>query len=331
VPPTAIIGLGHSLPSRLVTNEELAPQLGVDAATLEPATGIAQRYYAEVGTGPSALAHGASTMALQRAGLEVGDVDFLVFATMTPDLAFPGSGCLLQDQLGLGTVGALDMRAQCLGFIFGLQIADRFIQSGAYDRILLAAAEVHSTSLDFSPRGALVTPYFGDGAAAAILAAADGGHGLVGGVMHTDATEYERFWCEHPASRQHPVRMTLEDFQTGRHYPQIRFDELNPLAGDLLHEVISEALDRGGCRQEDVAHFFVHYIDPRVALEAAARMGITPDRVTATASRAGHIGAASLPIALSQSWGAGAVRSGDVICLAGVGAGINWGAAIIRL
>lgn len=270
-------------------------------------------------------------MALDRAGLGPGDVDFLIFATMTPDIAFPGCGCLLQSKLGVAPIGALDIRAQCLGFVFGLLTADSFLRTGKYDRILVAAGEIHSTSLDFSPGGAGVTPYFGDGAAAAILETGEGTEGIVAGVMHTDATDCERFWCEYPASRQHPVRMTLENLRERRHYPQIDFDTLNPMARGLLREVIGEVLTSGGYREEDIAHFFLHYVEPGTALETAAEMGISPERVTATSSRAGHIAAAALPIALSEALVAGSVRKGDLVCLAGVGAGINWGAVIIRI
>jgi 3-oxoacyl-[acyl-carrier-protein] synthase-3 len=258
-------------------------------------------------------------------------VDFLIFATMTPDIAFPGSGCLLQSKLDVGPIGALDIRAQCLGFVFGLLIADRFLRAGMYERILVATGEIHSTSLDFSPGGAGVTPYFGDGAAAAVLATGDGTRGIVAGVMHTDATDYERFWCEYPASRQHPVRMTLEDLHEGRHYPQIDFDALNPMARGLLRDAIGEVLTTGGHREEDIAHFFLHYVEPHTALETAREMGIVSDRVTVTTSRAGHIAAAGLPVAFSEAVAAGSVREGDLVCLAGVGAGINWGAVIIRI
>lgn len=331
MPATAILGLGHGLPPRLVTNEELAVRLGVEPGILTAQTPISQRYYADEGKGPSDLALEAATMALARAGLAPDDLDLLLFATMTPDVAFPGSGCFLQDKLGVPPIGALDLRGQCAGFLFGLAIADRLLRNGSYRRILLAAGEVHSTSLDFSPAGVGVTPYFGDGGAAAILSSGNGENGLVASVMHSEATEYEWFWCEYPAGRQHPVRMTLDDLQQGRHYPQIRFDDLNPLAARLLQEVVGEVLERGGCRRDDIAHFFLHYVDPRVTRATATDMGIAADRVTATAERTGHIGAASLPIALSQAWGAGGVRSGDLVCLAAVGAGINWGAAIIRL
>jgi 3-oxoacyl-[acyl-carrier-protein] synthase-3 len=284
-----------------------------------------------VGRGPSDLALEASRIALDRAGLDGNDLDFLLFATMTPDIAFPGPGCLLQDKLGVPPIGALDIRAQCAGFVFGLMIADRFLQAGTYERVLVAAAEVHSTALDFSPRGAGVTPYFGDGGAAAVLGKAEDGRGIVAGAMHTDATHYERFWCEYPKGGQHPVRMTVEDLRRGLHYPQMDLEALNPMAKRLLSEVVGEVVEKSGCDRREIAHYFFDYVHPPTAVSAGGAMGIAPDRVTAASVRAGHIGAASLPIALSQAWGAGAIRRGDLVCLAAVGAGINWGAVLVRL
>jgi 3-oxoacyl-[acyl-carrier-protein] synthase-3 len=331
VATTAILAVGHSLPSRLVTNEALADRLHLDARALTRDTGVGQRYYADVGRGPSDLALEASTMALNRAGLGGGDLDFLLFATMTPDIAFPGPGCLLQDKLGVPPIGALDIRAQCVGFVFGLMVADRFLQAGTYQRVLVAAAEVHSTSLDFSPRGAGVTPYFGDGGAAAVLATAEDGRGIVAGVMHTDATRYEQFWCEYPKGSQYPVRMTVEDLRRGLHYPRMDLEALNPVARSLLSEAVGEVVEKGGCDRREIAHYFFDYVHPPTAMAAAEAMRIPPDRITAASVRAGHIGAASLPIALSQAWSAGAVRRGDLVCLAAVGAGINWGAVLLRL
>lgn len=328
---TAILGVGHWIPPRIVTNAELAKQLDEDGAVLAARTGIAQRHYIEPGLGPSDLALEASAPALRQAGLEANDLDFLLFATMTPDLAFPGAGCLLQEKLGVSPIGALDIRAQCAGFVFSLLVADRFVQAGTYARVLVAVAEVQSTALDFSPRGAGVTPYFGDGGAVAIVGKGTEGRGVLAGVMGTDATDYEQFWCEYPAGRQHPVRMTIENLRLGLHYPQLDLDALNPIAIKLFRKVVREVAEQGGCHADQVAHFFFNYVHPPTALEAADSMGIASSRVTATSSAAGHMGGASLPIALSQAVEAGRVGSGDVVCLAAVGAGINWGAVLLRL
>jgi 3-oxoacyl-[acyl-carrier-protein] synthase-3 len=330
VPATAILGIGHRLPARLVTNEDLARRLGVTPARLDPSTGITRRYYVEPGTAPSDLAAAAARPALDRAGLTAEDLDLLVFATMTPDVAFPGSGCFLQEKIGARPVGALDIRAQCLGFLFGLLVADRLLRTGAYRHVLLAAAEVHSTSLDFSPAGAGVSPFFGDGGAAVVLGQRETG-GLRAVVVHTDATDYEQFWCEHPASRQHPVRMTLDDLREGRHYPRLRLAELDARAASLLRSAIGEVLETAGVRDREVARYLLHYVHPRAALETAARMGIGAERVRAVGQRAGHIAAAGLPLALSEGMEAGEIRPGDLVCLAAVGAGINWGAALLEV
>ncbi|HYR95917.1 MAG TPA: hypothetical protein VEM57_04235, partial [Candidatus Binatus sp.] len=158
---SAVLGCGRHLPPRTVTSEELAADLGGSGAAITERSGIVRRHRAEPGLGPSDLARVAAEAALATAGLEPADVDLIVFATMTPDIAFPGSGCFLQHKLGCRTVGALDVRAQCAGFLFALATADRFVRAGAATRVLVAAAEVHSTALDFSPRAAAVTPYFG--------------------------------------------------------------------------------------------------------------------------------------------------------------------------
>ena len=153
-----IVGMGHFLPHRRVDNRELEKDLCLSAAEIERQTGVRSRCYADEGVGPSDLACEAAKIALDEAGLTSRDVEFVVFATMTPDVTFPGAGCYLQDKLGCGTVGALDLRAQCCGFLFALEVAEQFVGAGKYRRILVAAAEVHSSGLDFSPSGAQVTP-----------------------------------------------------------------------------------------------------------------------------------------------------------------------------
>ena len=166
---SAVLGCGRFLPPRVVTSEALAGELGIAGAAMTEMSGVRQRHYAEPGIGPSDLGREAALAALGAAGLGPRDVDLIIFATMTPDIAFPGSGCFLQDHLGCRTVGAVDLRAQCAGFLFALATADRFIRAGAAARVLVAGGEVHSTALDYSPRAADVTPWFGDGAAAVLL------------------------------------------------------------------------------------------------------------------------------------------------------------------
>lgn len=330
MPSSAVLGCGRHLPPRVVTNEELAADLDRTPAAILAQTGVARRRWVEPGLGPSDLARDASSAALAMAGLEPADVDLIVFATMTPDIAFPGSGCLLQDKLGFRTVGALDTRAQCAGFVFALAVADRFVRAGSARHVLVAGGEVYSTALDRSPKGAGVTPYFGDGAGVVVLGAAPA-PGVLAAVLHSDPEGYERFWCEFPASRHFPSRMTREAFEAGLHYYRMDPAAVHPQAERALAAVAREALDRAGLDVGEVALFLVHYFDHRVARRAADALGAPADRVVATAEAAGHLGAAGIPVALAEAIAGGRVGKGDLVCCTAFGAGMSWGAAVLRL
>ncbi len=327
---SAVLGCGGYLPARAVTSEELAGALGTSGAQLTERSGVACRRQAEDGQGSSHLASGAARRALGAAGLAPEGIDLIVFATMTPDICFPGSGCFLQDQLGCRTIGAIDVRAQCAGFLVALATADRFIRAGKAERVLIAGAEVHSAALDFSPRGATVTPYFGDGAGVVVLGAAPE-PGVLGTVLHADPDDLERFWCEFPASRHMPARMDVEAFRAGRHFYQLEAERMHPQAERVLPEVIGDALERADVTPDGVALLLVHYLDHRVARRAARAAGVPDERIVATAEAAGHMAAAGIPIALADAVTSGRVGRGDVVCAAAFGGGMAWGAAVVRL
>jgi 3-oxoacyl-[acyl-carrier-protein] synthase-3 len=330
VPASAVLGCGRHLPPRTVTSEELAVDLGGTGAAITERSGIARRHHAEPGLGPSDLARAASAAALEHAGLGPEDVDLIVFATMTPDIAFPGSGCFLQHKLGCRTVGALDVRAQCAGFLFALATADRFVRAGKAERVLVVGAEVHSTALDYSPRGAAITPWFGDGAGAVVIGAADR-PALLAVALHSDPTDLERFWCEFPASRHFPARMTAEAFRAGRHFYQLDADALRPQAEETLAGVTRDVLERAGVGVDEVALFLLHYLDPRAAHRAAARCNLPAERTVATAEAAGHMAAAGIPIALADALADGRIRRGDLVCCAAFGAGMSSAGAVLRM
>jgi 3-oxoacyl-[acyl-carrier-protein] synthase III len=330
VPASTVLGCGRHLPPRIVTSEELGTRLGTSASALIERSGIRVRHYVEAGLGPSDLGREAALGALAAAGLEPADVDLIVFATMTPDIPFPGPGCFLQHKLGCRTVGALDVRAQCAGFLFALATADRFVRAEAARCVLVVGGEVHSTALDFSPRGAAVTPTFGDGAGAVIIGAA-AAPGVLATVLHSDPTDLERFWCEFPSSRHYPARMDLEQFAAGTHFYRLDATRVHPQAESALVSVAEDALARADVPASRVALWIMHYLDPRVARRAADRLGAPADRVVATAEAAGHIAAGGLPIALADALASGRVSRGDVVCSAAFGAGMSWGSAIIRL
>src|SRR6185503_384672 len=304
--------------------------LGIPAATIAERTGVTRRYWVPPGIGPSDLGKEASEAALAVAGLGPADVDLIVFATMTPDIAFPGSGCFLQDKLGCRTVGALDVKGQCAGFIFALATADRFVRAGAAERVLVVGAEVHSTALDRTPRGAAVTPRFGDGAGALLLGAG-ATSGVLAAVLHTDPTDYQRFWCEFPASRHYPARMEMEQYERGLHYYVLDAEALARQAEPVLTDTIGEVLAQAGLGVDAVDLCIAHYLDPRVARRAAAAAGIADARVVVPGDALGHVAAGGIPIALADAMRTGRVGSGAAVCCVAFGAGISWAGAVLRL
>lgn len=323
-----VLGMAYALPERRVDNAELSQMLEVATDELDRSVGVTSRRYAASGEGPSDLAMRAATGAVAEAGWDASAIEFLVFATMTPDVTFPGSGCYLQHKLKCGTIGALDIRAQCAGLLFGLDVADQFLRAGRYRTILLATGEVHSSGLDLSPAGAAVTPLFGDGAA--VLALDADGDGIVATVVRTDASQYDRFWCEFPASRRTPTRFVASDLNERRHFPQIDAGYVRKSGREKLTSVVDEVLARGRLSRDEIRRFFFQHVFRDVAQESAAELGIV-DRTSVGESDVAHVASASLAISLCRARERGEVGSGDLVCLATAGAGENWGAVILRL
>jgi 3-oxoacyl-[acyl-carrier-protein] synthase-3 len=308
---SAVLGLGHHLPAEV------------------ECVGVRRPIAAEP-VGPSTLAVPAATQALERAGLTADAVDFIIFATTTADVTFPGSGCWFQRQMRLGTTPALDIRAQCAGFVFGLSVADQFLRAGVYERVLVIGAEVHSSGLDYSERGAPIARLFGDGAGVALV----GNHaraGIRSAVIHTDGRHHDRFWCEYPSSRQHPVRMTVENFRQGKHFPAIDFESVQRFGEVSLPLVIQESLRAADTTVKDVDRFIICHLLPEVTETAAKEIGIPSSRLNIPAARHGHLAAAALPVALSEEVSSGQLGAGDTVCLAASGSGFAWGAAVVTL
>jgi len=309
--PATILGLAHGLP----------PEVEV--------VGV-RRPIAADPVGPSDLALDPGRRVLEQASITAADVDFIIFATMTPDVTFPGAACYFQDKLGCGTIGAMDIRGQCAGFLMSLLVAESFLDAGVYRRIVLAAGEVHSSGLDYSERGARVAALYGDGAAVTMLGPAATG-GVAAVVCHTDGRLHDGFWIEYPASRQHPVRVTVDDLRAGRHFPKLDFDLVARFGRERLPAVVGEVLTRARIAIEQIDHLILSHVLPEVGDDAARTLGVPPSRfINATAAH-GHLTAASLPVALSEARTVGRIGAGDRVCLAACGAGFAWGAAVLTL
>lgn len=324
-----ILGMGHYVPERVVTNDDLSTFLTTNDEWIVQRTGIRERRWVEGDVGATDLAEPAARQALAEAGLEPSDIDLVIFATLSPDLNFPGSSCLLQDRLGMNGNATLDIRNQCTGFVYGLSIADAYIRCGLANHVLVVGSEVHSSGLEMNDRGRDVTVIFGDGAGAAVVGPSDDAHRILDHRLHADGAHAEILKVEVPASRLNP-RVTPEMLAEGRHFPYMEGRRVFKLAVELLPRVINELLDANSLSLSDVDLLVPHQANLRINQMVARRLGLREDQVFNNIQKYGNTTAASIPIALHEAAQAGRVKSGDLVVLAALGAGMTWGASLIR-
>jgi len=328
---TRIAGIGHHVPDRVVTNHDLEALMDTTDAWIQERTGIKERHFVEPGVAASDLGSLAARAALEAAGWQTADVQFIVFATLSPDMFFPGSGVFLQRLLGLEGVGALDVRTQCTGFVYGLAVADALIRSGMYDRILLVGAEVHSAGLRMDTRGRDTGVLFGDGAGAVCLTATDGADGsrLIRHQLHADGRFAEQLCLEAPGCKHRPF-VTKEMIDDGRTVPYMNGREVFRHAVTRFPEVIMEALEAEGLAKEALDIVIPHQANLRITEAVRQRMGLPAEKVVSNIDRYGNTTAASIPIALSEAVSDGRVHRGSLVCLAAFGSGFTWGASLLR-
>jgi 3-oxoacyl-[acyl-carrier-protein] synthase-3 len=325
-----ITGLGLHLPERVVTNAELEQLMDTSDAWIVERTGIRERRFAGPGTGTTDLAAEASLKALADAGRSPVDVDFIVFATITREHAFPGCGSLLQERLGIPGAGAMDVHNACSGFIYGLAMADAVVRAGQYRCVLVVGAEVLSTGLDFSTRGRDMAVLFGDGAGAVVVEpGGDDGRGVLAWVLHSDGAHAQDLMCEAPSSLVQG-RVTQEMVAEGRHYPLMNGRQVFKHATTRFPEVIHEVLGKCGHTLDQVKLIVPHQANQRIGDTVAERLGVPPQRVFQNIQRRGNTTAASVPIALAEARDLGLFGPGDLVVLAAFGSGFAWGAAALR-
>jgi 3-oxoacyl-[acyl-carrier-protein] synthase-3 len=331
---TIIRGTGRYLPPRVVTNEDMTQWMDTSDEWIQQRTGIQQRHWVpeEGGVGSSDLGLAASQIAMQRAGWKPEDIDLIIFATLSPDIFFPGPGCLIQHKLGLDTTPALDIRQQCTGFLYGITTADAYIRSNLANRILLVGAEVHSTGLDISTRGRDVAVIFGDGAGAVCLEGVDSDEpvGVLASALHANGKYAESLSTELGASRNNP-RMSKEAIDEGRHYPKMDGKTIFKLAVQKLPEVVGEALAKAELALEDIDLFIPHQANLRINQFFQQSMKLPEDKVFHNIQRYGNTTAASIPIAFDEALEMGVIGSGSTVMFLGLGAGVTWGAVISKL
>jgi 3-oxoacyl-[acyl-carrier-protein] synthase-3 len=277
------------------------------------------------------MAAKATRIALKNAHLTEADIDFIVFATITPDYFFPGSGVLLQRELGLdGRIAALDIRNACSGFIYALSVADQFIKSGMYKTILVVGAEIQSTALDITTRGRNTAVIFGDGAGAAILQRADN-PGLLSTHLHSDGRYAEELYVKDPgSSRPHAERQPEQILDTSSFKVVMNGSQVFKHAVVRFTEVINEALQKNNLKKEDINLLIPHQANLRISQFIQQKMALRDEQVYNNIMRYGNTTAASIPIAMSEAWAEGRIKENDVLCLAAFGSGFTWASALIR-
>lgn len=331
MPRTEFISAGYHVPERVVTNDDLTQWWETSDEWIRERTGIEQRYWVKGGEeAGSDLAVEATRKALEAADMDASEIDCIVYATLSPDYFFPGGGVFLQRKLGVRNIPAIDIRNQCTGFLYGLSVADAWIRMGQYRRVLLVGAEVHSTGMDFTPAGRDISVLFGDGAGAVILGPTeDEGRGVLSTHLFSDGRYAEKLWCESGASANMP-RLTHEDLDAGKHYPQMEGREVFKHAVVQMPRSVKAALEHNDLTVDDIDLLIAHQANLRINEMVAKQLGLRGDQVYNNIQRFGNTTAATIPIALSEAIEKGLLDRGDLLMLTAFGSGFTWASAAIR-
>ena len=329
-----ITGLGYYVPDNVVSNDDLSKIMDTNDEWIQERTGIQERRHVvpEQDTTTS-MGVKAAKVAIERADIDKDDIDFIVFATLSPDYYFPGPGVLVQRDLGIKTVGALDVRNQCSGFVYALSVADQYIKSGMYKNILVIGSELHSRGLDMTTRGRAVSVIFGDGAGAAVLSREeDTTKGVLSTHLHSEGQHAEELSLIAPGMGKRWVTDILEenDPQDESYYPHMNGQFVFKNAVVRFSEVILEGLKANNLQPTDIDLLVPHQANLRISQFIQKQFGLADDQVFNNIMKYGNTTAASIPIALTEAWEEGKIKSGDLVVLAAFGSGFTWGSAIIK-
>jgi 3-oxoacyl-[acyl-carrier-protein] synthase-3 len=330
-----IAGVGHYVPEQIVKNEDLESKMETSNEWIVERTGIHERRHITPGGEDTTSSMGtkASRIAIKNAGLEPDDIDFIVFATLSPDYYFPGPGVLVQEQLGLkAEIGALDVRNQCSGFIYAVSVADQFIKTGMYKNVLVIGSEVHSGGLDMTTRGRGVSVIFGDGAGAVVMQRIDdNSKGVLSSHLHSEGKNAKELSLVSPSTTDWvPNFIERNDPDDTRYYPYMNGNFVFKNAVVRFQQVIMEALGHNGYKPEDIDMLIPHQANLRISQFIQKQMNLPNENVFNNIQKYGNTTAASIPIALSEAVLEGKIKEGDLVCLAAFGSGFTWAAALIR-
>lgn len=330
-----IAGLGYFVPEHIVTNDDLSKIIDTNDEWIQERTGILERRHVKKGSGETTTTMGlkAAKIAIERSGVAKEDIDFIVFATISPDYYFPGPGVMLQKELGLRTIGALDIRNQCSGFVYALSIADQYIKTGMYRNILIVGAELQSFGLDMTTRGRGVSVIFGDGAGAAVISREeDTTKGVLSTHLHSEGEHAKELAVLAPGMGGRWVTDILADNDPNdeSYFPYMNGQFVFKNAVVRFSEVIHEGLAANNLNVSDINMLIPHQANLRISQFIQKKFGLSDDQVFNNIQKYGNTTAASIPIALTEAWELGKIKSGDLVVLAAFGSGFTWASAIIR-
>ncbi len=325
-----IKGVGHYVPERVVTNDELSGMMNTSHQWIVERTGIEQRRWFTPGIDTvTSMAANASKLALERAAIAPKDIDFIVFATVTPDYFIPGNGVLLQRELGIQGVGALDVRNACSGFVYALSVADQFIKTGMYRRILVVGAEIQSSALDKSDQGRSSSVIFADGAGAVVMEVAESDEsGILSTHLHADGDYAEELYVKDPGSSRRE-RLSPELLSSGSFNMHMNGSTVFKHAVVKFQEVIQEALQANGKSKADIDLLIPHQANLRISQAIQEKLELPTEKVFNNIMHYGNTTAASIPLAMSEAWEQGKLKEGDLLCLAAFGSGFSWASALL--
>jgi 3-oxoacyl-[acyl-carrier-protein] synthase III len=343
-----IAGIGMYVPQQVFTNADMMKYMETSDEWIQERTGIKERRFAHrTNETTTTMAVEAAAIAIERAGITAHDIDFIVFATLSPDYYFPGCGVLVQRAMKMKEIGALDIRNQCSGFVYALSVADQFIKSGMYKNILVIGSEKHSFGLDFSTRGRNVSVIFGDGAGAVVLQPTQKeNQGILSTHLHSDGESAEILAIYNPGTHaNHWLNQSIADFDeaeigemfmsnnmvnNAQNFPFMDGPSVFKKAVVKFPEVIMEALQANGLKPSDINMLIPHQANLRISQFVQQKLGLRDDQVTNNIQNYGNTTAASIPIALCEAWQDGKIKEGDLVCLAAFGSGFTWASALLR-
>jgi len=348
MPRSKIAGIGKYLPKNVFTNTDLVQYMDTSDEWIQERTGIKERRYADrTAETTTTMGVEAAKIAIERAGITPNDIDFIIFATLSPDYYFPGCGVLVQRAMKMKEVGALDIRNQCSGFIYALSVGDQFIKTGMYKNILVIGSEKHSFGLDFTTRGRNVSVIFGDGAGAVVLQPTDDNNsGILSTHLHSDGDDAELLAMYNPGTHgNHWMKEPVADYNDSamgdtfmshamidkaQNFPYMDGPAVFKKAVVKFPEVIMEALETNGYKTTDINMLIPHQANLRISQFIQQKMGLPDNKVYNNIQRYGNTTAASVPIALCEAFEEGKIKTGDLVCLAAFGSGFTWASALLK-